>query len=93
MDHAWHIYARIEPVPRTGFFYAHGHPQAPQPLHAAALARPIGEHHPEGRSLMTLLNDITAFLASLTGLVLALNQTIERFRKPRGKRKRNGRRR
>lgn len=44
---------------------------------------------------MTLLNDITAFLASLTGLVLAGNQTIALFRKPRGKRKRkgNGRRR
>ncbi|WP_269458662.1 hypothetical protein [Microbacterium sp. TPU 3598] len=36
---------------------------------------------------MTLLNDVTAFLASLTGLVLALNQTIAVLRKPRGKRK------
>lgn len=50
---------------------------------------------PRGGRLMTLLNDITAFLASLTGLVLAGNQTIVLLRKPRSKRKRrgNGRRR
>ena len=42
---------------------------------------------------MTLLNDITTFLASLTGLVLAVNQTISLLRKPIGKRKRKGNRR
>ncbi|WP_268927565.1 hypothetical protein [Microbacterium stercoris] len=44
---------------------------------------------------MTLLNDITAFLASLTGLALAMNQTIALFRESRDKRKckRNRRRR
>jgi len=42
---------------------------------------------------MTLLNDITTFLASLTGLVLAVNQTIALLRKPTGKRKRKGNRR
>ncbi len=42
---------------------------------------------------MTLLNDITAFLASLTGLVLVVNQTISLLRKPTGKRKRKGNRR
>ncbi|MEX8034253.1 hypothetical protein AB6V29_14555 [Microbacterium sp. 20-116] len=54
---------------------------------------PLARTTLKGGRLMTLLNDITAFLASLTGLVLALNQTTERFRKPRSKRKRNGRRR
>ena len=36
--------------------------------------------------MMTLLNDITAFFASLTGLVLVVNQTISLLRKPNGKR-------
>lgn len=53
---------------------------------------PLASTTLRGGRLMTFLTDITAFLASLTGLVLALNQTIALFRKSRDKRKRKGNR-
>ena len=54
---------------------------------------PLASATLRGGRLMTLLNDITAFLASLTGLLLVVNQTIALFRKSRDKRKRKGNRR